>query len=258
MNAIGEIEFHIEGQVGAEKLRPELVDIDEIKAVLEQASALLFPTEKRSNRPLISYEITDGSVKHKFKTLLQSVIGFGAVLSQIESEGQIDFLHDRSAAAIETLQSLAKEKNYVVTVSANNKQLQIDRTTHFERSEQVWVDAEFYLYGELVDAGGKRRPNIHLDTKEYGTLRITVDKDYLRQREQNLLYKKFGVRASGRQNLRTSELDQSSLKFIELLDLEPTYSEKYIDSQVEKATTAWSQVDDPDTWLNEMRGDYGA
>ena len=99
MDALGDIEIKIEGSVGARPLTPELVDIDEIREVLEQMAGLLFPTEKRSQRPRISYEIQEGSVRHKFRTLMQTVIGFGAVLSQIESQGQIDFLHERSAAA---------------------------------------------------------------------------------------------------------------------------------------------------------------
>ena len=63
----------------------------------------------------------------------------------------------------------------------NQQSLRNDRTTHSERQEQVWVEAEFYLYGELTNAGGKSKPNIHLDTKEHGTLRIAVDKDTLNE-----------------------------------------------------------------------------
>ena len=90
MDGLGEIEIRIEGSVGAQKFTPVLVDIDEIREILAQASALLFPTEKRSQRPLISYEIVEGSVRHKFRTVMQSVIGFGAVLTQIRSQGQIE------------------------------------------------------------------------------------------------------------------------------------------------------------------------
>ena len=93
---LGEIEIRIEGSVGAQKLTPALVDIDEIREILNQASGLLFPSEKRSQRPLISYEIEEGSVRHKFRTVMQSVIGFGAVLLQIGSQGQIDFLPARA------------------------------------------------------------------------------------------------------------------------------------------------------------------
>jgi hypothetical protein len=254
MNALGEIEIHIEGRVGAQQLTPALVDIDEIRTILAEAGDLLFPTEKRSQRPLISYEISEGSVRHRFRTLMQTVIGFGAVIAQVGAEGHINFLHERTAAAVESLQRIAREKDYVVTLRANEQSLRIDRTTHYERSEQVWVDAEFYLYGELTNAGGKNNPNIHLDTTEHGTLRIAVEKDYLRQGERNLLYKKFGVRVAGRQNLKTFEMDPNSLRFIELLDQDGAYSQSYLDGLLQRAAPAWAEVTDADAWLAELRG----
>jgi len=104
MEPIAEIEIKIEGSVGALKLAPELVDINEICEILTEASHLFFPTEKRAQRPLISYELSEGSVLHRFRTLTQSVIGFGAVILQISEVGQIDFLHECSAVAIENFQ----------------------------------------------------------------------------------------------------------------------------------------------------------
>jgi len=254
MDAMGEIEIKLEGTVGTQQLRPEHVDIDEIREILEQAAHLLFPTEKRAQRPLISYEIEEGSVRHKFRTLMQTVIGFGAVISQIGTEGQIDFLHDRSAAAIESLQRLAISKDYVVTLSANQQQLRIDKTTHYERSETLWAEAEFYLYGVLTNAGGKSNPNIHLDTEEFGSLRIATDKVYLQNEKRNLLYKKYGVRVKGRQNLQTFEMDRNSLEFIELFEYDSNYSESYLDTLMNKAASAWRDVVDADAWLDEVRG----
>lgn len=254
MNALGEIEIHIDGRVGAQKLTPAHVDIDEIQAILGEAADLLFPTERRSQRPVISYEIGEGSVRHRFRTLMQTVIGFGAVIAQVEAEGHINFLHERTASAVESLQRLAREKDYVVTLRANRQSLRIDRTTHYARDEHVWVEAEFYLYGELTNAGGKNNPNIHLDTKEHGTLRIAVDKDYLKQGEKNLLYRKFGVRVAGRQNLKTFEMDSNSLRFIELLEQDGLYSQSYLDGLLKRAAPAWAGVASADTWLNELRG----
>ncbi len=254
MDALGEIEIRIEGFVGAQELKPALVDIEEIREILSQASGLLFPSEKRSQRPLISYEIDEGSVRHRFRTVMQSVIGFGAVLAQITAQGQIDFLHERSAVAIEKLQHLAVEKDYVVTISANEGRLMIDRTTHYLRNTRLWVDAEFYLYGELTNAGGKSSPNIHLDTEEFGTLLISTNKEYLKGTDKNLLYKKFGLRVTGKQNLPTFEMDRNSLIFVDLFDYDTEYSDSYLDGLMKKSTPAWETVPDADQWLDEIRG----
>ena len=254
MDALGEIEIRVEGRVGGKALSPDLVDIDEIREILSQANDLLFPGVRRGQRPLISYEIEEGSVRHRFRTLMQTVVGFGAVLAQVDSGSQIDFLHERSAVAIETLQQLAIEKDYVVTLSANEGHLRIDRTTHYVRDEKLWVDAEFYVYGELVNAGGKSSPNIHLDTEEFGVLRIATDKGILKDVDANLLYRRFGVRVAGRQNLLTFEMDRNSLSFIELFDNDAPYSEAYLDGLLQKAAPAWESIPNADTWLDEIRG----
>jgi hypothetical protein len=253
MEAIGEIEIKVEGSVGARKLTPELVDIDEIREILTHASQLLFPAEKRAQRPLVSYELSEGSARHRLRTLMQAVIGFSAVLAQIKESRQINFLHERSAVAIETLQQLAYKKDYVVTIQANSHQLLIDKTTRFIRDEQLWVEAEFYLYGEMVDAGGKTHPNLHLDTEEFGVLSISVDKQVLKQTQENLLYRKFGVRARGKQSMQTFEMDRSSLTFVELLDYDAAYSDEYLNQLARKAQSAWQDVTDPDAWLAEFR-----
>ncbi|RYD72106.1 MAG: hypothetical protein EOP84_23750 [Verrucomicrobiaceae bacterium] len=254
MDALGDIEIRIEGSVGKQKLTPSLVDIDEIREILNQAAGLMFPTARRSERPLISYQITEGSVHHKFRTVMQSVIGFGAVIAEIDSQGHIDFLHERSAVAIESLQHLAVEKDYMITISANDNRLVLNRNTHYVRNAKLWVDAEFYLYGELTNAGGKSSPNIHLDTEEFGTLRISTNKEYLKDADKNLLYKKFGIRVNGKQNLQNFEMDRRSLTFVDMFDYDTDYSDAYLDALVKKAAPAWDDVPDADRWLAEIRG----
>ena len=47
-----------------------------------------------------------------------------------------------------------------------------------------------------------------------GTLSIETGQEFLKERKENLLYKRFGVRAIGLQNLETGEIDTKSLKLI--------------------------------------------
>src|SRR5690606_5524653 len=103
MKNIGYIEIKITGSNGNLNLSPDNYDIRDILKVIENAENLLFPGEKR-DRPTISYRIENGSVKHIFKTSLQFVIGFNAVLGQISSDQSIDILHQDTAKAIESFQ----------------------------------------------------------------------------------------------------------------------------------------------------------
>ena len=85
MEKKGHIEIRITGKKGNLDLSPDNFDIKEIMAVLEQVDNLLFPNDK-SNRPVISYAIEEGSVKHHFKTTIQAIIGFNAILGQINTK----------------------------------------------------------------------------------------------------------------------------------------------------------------------------
>ena len=65
------------------------------------------------------------------------------------------------------------------------------------------------------------------------------------------------VRAIGRQNILSGELDTSSLQLIELSTYDPTYSEKYLDNLIKQASPKWADVVDADKWVSEIRGING-
>lgn len=256
----GYIEIRISGKTGNIDLSPDNYDIKDIISVLQTSESLLFPNNKKE-RPLISYNIEEGSVKHIIKTSIQAIIGFNAIIGQVASTESIDFLEAQSAKAIETLQENAIKRNFEIelrTSIANSNELLITKDTRFSRSQNLWIDAEFYFYGTLINAGGKNRPNIHLDTDEYGSLTISTDREYLREKEENLLYKKYGVRAIGKQNLDTGELDKNNLQLVELIDFNPRFDRKYLSTLMKKASNSWKGISDADEWLKQIRGGYDA
>lgn len=256
----GYIEIRIVGKTGNFELSPDNYDIKDIISVLQTAENLLFPNNKK-DRPLISYDIEKGSVKHIIKTSIQAIIGFNAIIGQVASTKSIDFLEVQSAKAIETLQINAVKRDFVIEIRtsiANSNELLINRDTRFNRTQNLWVDAEFYFYGTLTNAGGKNKPNIHLDTEEHGSLTFTTDREYLQDKEENLLYKKYGVRAIGKQNLDTGELDKANLQLVELIDYNPRFDKFYLSSLMKKASKSWQNINDADDWLKQMRGGYDA
>lgn len=254
MEKIGHIEIHIEGKKGNLAISPDNFDIKEIISVLEQVDSLLFPNDK-TNRPVISYAIEEGSVRHLFKTSIQAIIGFNAILGQINTNQNIDFLDLPTAQAIESFQKTAIRKDFTFSVSTSLKEsseLIIDKTTHYYRNSAIWADAEFYFYGKITNAGGKDKANIHIQTEDLGRLIIETPMDFLMNQESNILYKNFGIRAIGKQHSETGEIDKQSLKFIEIIDYQAIYDETYLKNLRQKAN--WLKSINPDTWLNEMRG----
>jgi hypothetical protein len=260
MDNIGFIEIRITGSKGNLDLSPENYDIREIISILESAENLLYPGEKK-DRPTISYKIEEGSVKHIFKTSIQYIIGFNAIIGQVNQIQSIDFLDLSTAKAFENIQDIASKRNYTFSIKTSldgSNEVIVDRTTHFTRTEAIWADAEFYFYGKVTNAGGKDRANIHIVTEEMGTVRIQTPISFLEQYDENMLYKSFGIRASGKQHSETGEIDSSSLKFIELVDYQPKYDVQYLKSLRDKAKKSWLGSINPDIWLTEIRGGYDA
>jgi hypothetical protein len=259
MEKIGEILIKIEGQKGNLKLSPDNFDIREIRSLLENFENLLFPTEKK-DRPIISYKIEEGSIINKFKTALQYIVGFNALIGLINQSGNIDFLEPQTAEVFESFQDNAIKKDMIFSISTSIEDsitIKIDKTTNLRRTETIWADAEFYFYGKITNMGGKDKANIHLVTDELGTLIIQTPKLELERIENNPLYKSYGIRAKGKQHVETGKIDKSSLKFIELINYNPYYDKKYLISLREKANK-WIKEINPDEWLRSIRGEYNA
>jgi hypothetical protein len=257
VDKIGHLEIRISGTKGNLELKPDNLDVRELIGVLEQSEGLLFPNEKK-DRPVINYQLEEGSVRHIFKTSIQAIIGFNAILRQVHALNSIDFLEINTARAIETFQETAFKKDFQVSIStslAETVTLTIDKSTRFVRSESFWADAEFYFYGKITNAGGKDKANIHILTEEYGTIRIDTPQRILEGLQDNILYRPYGVRAIGRQHIETGDIDKSTLRFVELVDYYPSYDADYLKNLRQKAM-GWLNTINPDEWLHELRGGY--
>lgn len=258
MDKMGYIEIKVTGTIGNLDLSPDNYDIREIIPILENVEHLLYPGEKR-DRPTISYKLDEGSVRHLFKTSIQHIIGFNAIIGQVNQLQSIDFLDLTTAKAFENIQGMAAKKDFTFSISTsleNSNEVLINRTTAFYRSEAIWADAEFYFYGRITSAGGKDKASIHIHTDEFGIVRIQTPISFLEQYHDNILYKTFGIRAIGKQHSETGELDTSALKFIDLVDYQPKYDEKYLKTLREKAKQSWLGAINANEWLNEIRGSY--
>lgn len=260
MDKIGYIEIQITGSKGNLVLTPDNYDIREVISILENAENLLYPGDKK-DRPIISYNIEEGSVKHILKTSMQYIIGFNAIIGQVSNVHNINFLDLSSAKAFENIQEMASKKDYTFSIRTSlqdSNEIKIDRTTNFKRVEAIWADAEFYFYGKITNAGGKDKANIHIYTDDLGTFRIQTPIQFLENYEENFLYKSLGIRATGKQHSETGEIDTSTLKFLELVDYSPKYDEEYLKGLRDKAKKNWLGGIDADSWLSNIRGNYDA
>lgn len=257
MDKQGTIEIHITGTKGNNPLSPDNYDIKEIKMLLDNIEDLLYPNNKK-DRPDITYDLQPGSVRNVFRTSLQATAAFVTIIDIVNQSGSIDDLVLPTARAIENIQSVSKKTDYTFelkTSYAPEKILTVSPKTNYYITANHWIDAELYFYGILTNAGGKDKSNIHIDTTDSGTIIIATDKDILKKEEKNLLYREFGVRVLGKQNIETGEIDKTNLKLVELIDYNPSYNETYINSLIAKVGDRFKGID-VDNWISEIRGGY--
>lgn len=250
------IDIHISGKNGGIAVEPANYDISELREILTYAENLLYPNSSRNERPTISYEMKEGSVIHRFWTSLQGVLAFSGIMSIVAETNSLDGLELKTAEAVESIQKVAREKDYTIEFSSsrNNKiGLSITARTDYRRTEKTWAEGEFYFYGKVQSAGGKTDAAIKIDVKGRGLLTIATEKEMLENLEGNLLYHNCGVRAKGRQNITTGEIDRHSLVLVSLVDYEPKFDENYLNKLIKKAAPAFKDVN-ADELINELRG----
>lgn len=258
MEKHGQIEIKVSGKIGNVDINPDNFDIKEIVSILNNVDNLLYSGDKK-NRPLISYDIKEGSVRNIFKTRIQYIVSFNAVIGLISQTNTIDYLDLATAKAIESLQDLATKKDFALDITTSlegSNTIRIDKFSDFKRTEAIWAEAEFYFYGKITNAGGKDKANIHLLTDEYGTVRIQTPISFLEKQEENILYKSLGIRAKGNQHSENGEIDFTNLEFIELIDYNPIFDENYLKKLRDKAKQSWLSNINPDKWLRQIRGSY--
>ena len=259
MEKTATFEVVIHGTKGGKPLMPEDYDIKALRGLLEEVEVLLFPNDGRE-RPVLSGEVKEGSVRNLFRTGIQAVAQTGAVIGLVAASGSVDMLEPRTARAIEAMQRWAQESDIAFTLRTSlpdTSELRIDRTTHYIRSEATSAATAAYLYGRAVAAGGTGTPNIHLNVEGQGVFIVDAAEQYLAGLKENILYHTMGIRAIGKQNLQTGEIEKGTLKLIELIDFDDQYEEAYL-KRLQTKASSWLKDIDPDQYLNDVRGEYGA
>ena len=254
MEEKGFIEVKIEGTVGIKPLKPEDIDIAEIKEIISDVENFLYPGRaEKSDRPHISYKIEEGSAKHFFHLPISAVLLFNGLTGEISTRGTIDFLDFKRAEIIEKFQQKALEKDYEITLTnslSEAKTLKINKDTKYFSVAANFIETELILYGKIDTEGGVD-PNFHINTKEYGRLTVSASVEQLLEGEKRL-YKFYGIRVAGKQGLTDGK--PFDLKLLNYIEYNPIFNRIELDLLIERATPNLSKIADVDAWLNQLRG----
>ena len=253
MEEKGHISLKFDGVVNGKRLTPLDIDISEIKEIITDIEAFLYPTRsEKSERPLISYRIEDGSALHKFFLPLTGVLFFNGLIGEVNNRKAIDFLDFKRAEIIEKFQRVAKEKDLEITFSTSSsdtKELKITKDTNYFNVAPNFINTEFTLYGEVYQEGGMT-PNFHINTKEFGKLTVSATKEQILEGEKRV-YKIYGLRATGKQSLEN--MKPFDLKLDHFINYNPVFDKAELDILIAKATPNLSKIENVDNWLSVIR-----
>lgn len=251
MEEQGYIELRITGKDRA--LGPKDIDIIEVKDFISDVESFLYPNRKeKQNRPHISYEIEEGSVRHKFFLPITAVILFNGLTSEINNRNNLDFLDYKRQSIIDKFQKRAVREGYAIEFNnsiSKESSLVIDYSTNFEMIAPTFYESEFYLYGEIYQEGGKT-PNLHISTKKYGNLTISATKEQIMDGEKKT-YKPYGIKVRGKKSFEDDNL--TDLELIEFIQYKPVFNKTLLDKVIEKASVNLSKITNVDEWLNDLK-----
>lgn len=256
MELNGYISITITGKTADGSLNPKDIDISETKELLGDVETLLFPTKaEKDERPVVSYEVKEGSVKNIFYIPAAKAIMFTALMSEIGLQGNIDLLDSKQAIVIDKWQrkSYNTGRQYSITssVSPDKSLVNINKDSQFIAPQSDWVNTNLYLYGKIYEEGGLNKVNLHILTDRYGKLPVKASEEQLTSGD-NKLFKVYGLWVKGKQNISNGSL--KDLELIDFLSYQPVYEDLALQKAIKKSSANWQNIKDKDLWLSEVRG----
>ena len=150
MEQTGFISITVKGKTPDGDLKPVDIDIAETKELLTDVEILLFPIKaERAERPKVSYEVKEGSVKNYFYVPLAKTIMFAALMGEVMKQTTTDLLEPHAAQVIDKWQQKAYKtgRQYLLSSSLLPDQpfLEINKDTNFVTAQADWINTSLYL-----------------------------------------------------------------------------------------------------------------
>ncbi len=148
---------------------------------------------------------------------------------------------------------LGRTLAYRITAPFLERAVVVSADTDYRADDaDQWVVVERYVRGEIQDLGGATKANAHVRLPDGSTLKVTTEKDLLRDDTVNRLYKTAMLRVKAEYNVLTRELRNARL--LEFVAYEPKVDEEELSRLSRRGAAAWKDVSDPTAWVDELRG----
>lgn len=254
MTPINQLSFSVSDLVNGIEVGTEHVPLSLLGDFQKDVNEFLRGSNREVNPTNVMIAIESGSLSFVATGLL-AASSLWSDLSQIETSNVLTTIDTKRGSVLERWQTNALQhpnRRYKVFNKEKKLLITIDASSNFHQVDSVWVHVEKYVYGKVVDIGGKTTANVHLELESGETMKISSSQFLLADDDKNRLYRNALLHINAEQNMTTGKLRNMTLIGFETN--QPKFDENEFNLMVEKGTKAWGDIPDVNAWLETLRG----
>ncbi|MGB4498137.1 MAG: hypothetical protein WBI40_05515 [Methylococcaceae bacterium] len=254
MNKTDQLRFAVNDRIDNIDVSPSHVSLALLGEFPKDVSDFLKGSNNEIDPKKIAVSVEKGSLSIVAGGLLIAST-LWADFERLNNGESLSSIDKKRAEIVELWQRKAKKdknRRYSVINEKDGISFHVNSDSNFYRTEDVWVHVEKYLYGVVIDMGGKNTANVHIKLDDGSVEKITSTPKFLMEEKENRLYHSVSLHVTAEENLMTGKLRNYHL--IDFLDYQPSYDDDEFNIMVEKGTKAWADVSDTTTWLEDLRG----
>ena len=234
---------------------PERVRLGDLVEFSSDVATFLRGEDKEVDTKTLEVAIGDGSFAIETAPL-PAAPGLFRDLRDLLGGELLDNLDAKRREVMERWQRAARQSRqlaYRISAPFLQQPIEInDETDYHADDADQWVQVERYIRGEIQDLGGVTKANAHVKLPDGRTLKVTTERDVLRDDKHNRLYKVAMLRIKAEYNVLTRDLRNARL--IEFVEYEPQVDEEALARLTRRGAEAWKDVQDATAWVDELRG----
>lgn len=254
MKPINQLHFAVSDRIEGNEVSPSHVPLALLGEFQKDVGNFLKGSNRDVDLAEVIVSIEQGSLVFLAAGLLTASTLWND-LERLHTSNSLTSIDPKRAKVIEQWQNSARKnphRRYFVTNKSAQFSFSVDANSNFHSAENLWIQVEKYLHGTVIDIGGKKAVNVHLELEDGLLLKIAATQEQLAQDEQNRLYRPALLHVIAEENLLTGQLRHHRL--LDFVDYQPRYNETTFNQVVARGTQAWAEVTDATDWLQTLRG----
>lgn len=234
---------------------PERVRLGDLADFSADVATFLHGEDKDVDTKTLEVAVRKGSLAIETVPLLSAPGLFRDLRTLLVGE-LLDNLDAKRREVMERWQKAARQSKqvaYRISAPFLDRPIVVNAESDYHADDaDQWVQVERYIRGEIQDLGGVTKANAHVKLPDGRTLKVTAERDVLRDDTVNRLYKLAMLRIKAEYNVLTRDLRNARL--VEFVEYAPTVDEEALSRLTRRGAVAWRDVPDATAWVDELRG----